>query len=359
MFRRDDMQLKGFTEKEFIKDVLSKYSKMAKKENFDDCIAIDLGKLLNMSSLPYLVYSIDHPSFIKRAVDHDLQYKFYGRWVTAITCADVLAMGATPKGFALDLSAPLETESTDVELIIQGILDVLNAYGVEYEGGNIDSNNLELVCFCWGVVDREKIIRRTGARVGDYIAVTGELGVGWADWILRKLDKFHLLPEETQKFFLEEFKIMPLAPHKAILEAASNGGITSGMDLSDGMIEFLYTISERNGLGARIDEEKLPVTKEMEEGAKILNVRPPLLALEAGYDTPLTHGYTIDPVQWRTIEAIFKKHDSKIYVIGEVTEERGVVLQTDSGKKQIPKFWDDQFQKKDTIKNWFSLIEKF
>ena len=347
-------------EKSFLKKVVSKYAVTAMMKEFDDCIVIDLNELLRMKDLPYLVYSIDHPSFIKRPFDEEIMYKFYGRWVAAIVCGDVLAMGAKPKGFSLDLAAPLDTEVQKIEYILQGVREILDSYGVTYEGGNFDVNAMEMVGMAWGLVDRNKIIRRRGAREGDFIAVTTTLGYGWADYVSRKLKQTQLLSTQTQQNFLG-FKLMPLAPYKAILEAVEAGGITSGMDLSDGLIEFLYTIKERNQLGSTIYEEWITVTQEMEEvAAKVLNIRPGLLALEAGYDTPLGHAYTVAPGKWADLCRVFEKNNSRLYKIGIVEKKPEILLKTIKGNTiSIPPFWDDQFSKENVVESWLEMIKIF
>lgn len=353
-------RLADLEEKSFLKKIVSKYARTAALQDFDDCIIIDCNLLFGKKDLPYIVYSIDHPSFIRRPFDEATQYKFYGCWVAAIVCGDVLAMGAQPKGFSLDIAAPLETEVEKLEHILQGVHEVLENYGADYEGGNFDVNALELVGMAWGIVDRDKIIRRSGARTGDFVAVTTTLGHGWADYVSRKLEKDHLLSEATRRSF-HEFKIRPIAPCKAILAAVETAGITSGMDLSDGLIEFLYTIQERNKLGVRLFEDWFPITTEMEEVAdKILNIRPGLLALEAGYDTPLGHAYTIAPEKWEAVSNAFEKNSAKIYKLGVVEKFSGIWLQTKQGKSlAIPPFWDDQFAKQTTVETWLKMITNF
>ena len=348
-------KLKDQQEKDFIKCVLGQYAVTASADRFEDCVVIDLEELCGVKGLPYLVYSIDHPSFVRRGLGDALDYRFYGRWVAAIVCGDVLAMGARPKGFALDLAVPVDMDDEPVKSIFQGLRDVLDAYGATFEGGNLDANALELVGYAWGIVSRDKIIRRAGARVGDYVVATGMLGFGWADWILRKLGRFNALSAQAQESF-RGYKLMPLAPHQAMLEAVENGGITSGMDLSDGLIEFLYTILERSGLGVRLEETLFPVAPEMEQAAEILNVRPTLLTLEAGYDTPLTHGWTVAPEAWPNIQRVFQKYGKSVYHLGYVTEEPQVLLETSKGPKAIECFWDDQFRKDSVIDRWFQMV---
>jgi len=348
-----------FEEKAFLKDFIAKYALNAASEEFDDCIVIDLSKILCISDLPYLVYSIDHPSFIERPlpIDEETQYRFYGRWTAATICGDVLAMGAQPRGFSLDISAPLETQVRNLDYILQGVSDVLGAYETTYEGGNFDVSDLEMVGIAWGIVDQDKIIRRSGAREGDIIAVTTALGYGWAEYISRKMGKTHLLSRQTQEKF-HSFKSMPLAPIKAILAAVKTDGITSGMDLSDGVIEFLYTILERNRLGTRIYEDWIWITPEMEEVAnKVLNMRAGLLALEPGYDTPLAHAYTVNPDAWEDVNSAFENNNAKLYKIGVVTKEPQIVLETVYKRTvPIPAFWDDQFGKHNVIARWEDTI---
>ena len=155
------MLLKNFKEKDFIKKVLSKYAITAAKDKFDDCICIDLEELTCFENPYYLVYSLDHPSFIKRkGMSIEEQYRFYGKWAAACTLGDVLAMGATPKGFSWDLSAPLDIEVRNIENMTEGLVGVVSQYGANFEGGNFDAGELETVCMAWGIVEKEKINKK-------------------------------------------------------------------------------------------------------------------------------------------------------------------------------------------------------
>jgi thiamine-monophosphate kinase len=286
------MKLGDWNEKSFLKQVVSNYARTAATDQFDDCVIIDLEEVCGIEGLPYFVYSIDHPSFVRRGMDPENDHLFYGRWVAAIVCGDVLAMGAQPRGFALDLAAPLDMDVDAIKWILIGIRDVLDKYETTYEGGNIDVNPLETVGYAWGVVDKDLIIRRSGARVGNYVTVTGVLGFGWADWTLRKLGKFDDLSSKTQRAF-RDYKLKPYAPYKAIIESVQTGGITSGMDLSDGPVEFFYTILERSGHGVFLDEASFPITSEMEETASILGIRPALRPKSRKYSKNIILKYIV------------------------------------------------------------------
>ncbi|MBH8601383.1 thiamine-monophosphate kinase [Thermoactinomyces sp. CICC 23799] len=352
------MQLQDLTEKGFIHEILGKYAATAKVKDFDDCIVIDLSKLTSDPQAPYLVYSIDHPSFLSRNITRDENYQFYGRWAAACTCSDVLAMGAIPRGFSMDLSAPLETSVNDIENIVTGINQALSYYGMIFEGGNLDINHLETVCMAWGTVEKDRIIRRSGAQPGDLIVATGHLGLGWSGYIAQKLDIYHRLKKETQKS-IDAYRLFPFAPFNPMFEAFKTGAITSGMDLTDGIVEFMYTIAERNGLGVEIDLNHLPTHPQFKEIGTLLDLDGRLFCLEPGYDTPLTHGWTIRHDQWDLIKDIFTKHGASIHVYGVVTKERGVRLRKDNQLIDVPEFWDDQFKKQNIIDRWLEFIHHF
>src|SRR5437762_2443961 len=173
-------------EKTLIRDVLSTYARTAAADALDDCIVIDPDRIFDTTGMPYLVYSMDHPGQIDRPLPAGLDRRFQGRWLAACTCNDVLAMGARPRGFSLDLAVPDDTDVAVVTALYDGIADVLAEYGVVFEGGNTDINRrLGTVAMCWGTVPQEGVIRRRGAQPGDDIAVTTEVGLASAGYVLR------------------------------------------------------------------------------------------------------------------------------------------------------------------------------
>ncbi len=353
-------RLEQLHEKTFIKQTLSRYATTAMAERFDDCITIDLSKILGVPGLPYLVYSMDHPSKISRPLPPGMEWRFYGRWIAGCTCGDVLAMGARPHGFSADLSAPIDTEVATIEQIYAGLSDVLAQYGAEFEGGNFDINTqLGVVGFCWGIVERNAIIRRVGAQNGDYVAVTSAPGIGWSSYLLNKRGLFTRLDKYHQRM-LEEYNLMPTAPARAIIEAARlPGAITSGMDLTDGPIEFFYNIAERNGLGVRVEERLIPLPEILLAAAAALDVPAPLLALDPGYDTPRIHGYTIARERWNDVKSVFDANSMPLYQLGEVTSTSGVMWVPISGPpRELPRFWADQFREKQLLERWLDLVDE-
>lgn len=347
-------------EKNLIRELLSRYAMTARVEHLDDCVVLDCAEILGSPGAPYLVYSIDHPSRIDRPLPTGMEWRFFGRWIAACTCNDVLAMGARPAGLSLDLAAPQDIDVHTIESIYNGLNDVLAEYGARLEGGNLDINsNLEVVGMAWGTVPRNGIIRRGGARVGDYIAVTTELGIGWASYELRRRNLFDLLPESIQAE-LAGYNLMPLAPHKAIVDSAHllPRALTSGMDLTDGMMEFLYTITESSGLGARVEERFFGGSPTLHVCAELLKVPTAAMAFEFGYDTPRAHGFTVDPARWDQVQSIFTRWGAKLHRIGDVVAEPVISWQPVTGRAEsLPRMWDDQYRRNDCIRRWYELAE--
>ena len=359
------MTIGDFREKDFLNEIVGAVARTARREAFDDCVVIDLAEIVRDEHAPYLVYSLDHPSFVRHASDKVSPHRFYGRWVAAVTCNDVVAMGGQCRGFALDLAAPLTTEISDIRELLAGISDVLFEYGALYEGGNFDSNALETVGFCWGVVPRHALVRRQGARPGDWIAVTGSLGQGWIEYLVRKNGLYGRLGTDLEQS-LKSYKEMPVAAHRPIVAAAECGCFTSGMDLSDGLGDFLYTIADRNKLGVELEANWLPVSQttvaclpliaETTNAPSVLLNHPAVVTLEAGYDSPLVHGFTVPTEQWDTAESIFRKAGSELYRIGRVVEEPGVRLRVSEREVHVPPFWDDQCRSGDLTGAWIDFL---
>lgn len=278
-------------------------------------------------------------------------------------------MGGRCRGFSLALTATLDTEVANVQSLALGITDVLDLLGSKYEGGNLDRGPVSTVGLAWGVVSRHGIVRRRGARTGDLIVVTGGLGLGWLEYQLRTNGLNNLVNPADQEVFLR-YKEMPMGAAGPIAAVAENSWFTSGMDLSDGLVEFLYTIAQRSHLGCVIDYMALPVSdvtkrnipllsKIDQRMASVLHDWPSLIALEPGYDSPLRHAFTISPSAVDNAQNIFAEHGANLHVIGEVISDPSVLLLRENSSTIIPKFWDDQLRERSTLNVWIDFLEAF
>lgn len=364
------MQIMNFREKSFIQEIMGPFATTASQGSFDDAVIIDLSDITDKPDAPFLVYSMDQPSMIPHADPALNPYRFYGRWVAGTTCNDIIAMGARCRGFSLALAAPPTTNVADLQSLLQGISDVLAQCGAIYEGGNLDSGDLGTVGFAWGLAPRGGIVRRSGAKPGDVVTVTGELGLGWLEYLFRThglTDQIH--PGDRDAY--RTYKTMPIGAAAGVAAAAERGWLTSGMDLSDGLIEFLYTIKRRSGFGCVIDLDSLPVSEASRrnipllaeildrKSAEVIRGNPALVALEPGYDSALRHAFTVVPSAVAAAQELFAANGAELHVIGEVVREPTVLLRREGSRTEIPEFWDDKLRQESTLTDWASFLTSF
>lgn len=334
------LRVQDLDEKDFITSVLSRYADTARYESFEDCVVIELGG--TAADRPVLVLNVDHPSFTRPRFTGPGDYRFYGRWVAAATCSDVICMGVRPIGFAVDLAVPLELPVVSVEAIYDGMAELLTSYGTALRGGNVDANDLELVGVAWGLGRHDRLIRRQGAAAGDAVIATCDLGRGWSRYLLQRLNLTESVPASLWAE-ADGYADQVRTPIEPILRCADSAAFSSGMDLSDGVLEFCHTIAGRNGLGVEVIEHGLGSHPLVSVTAELLGVRPAMMAMDPGYDFPYSHGYTVPEHRLAEVSAMFAEHGQPMTVVGRVTDEPGVRLRRlDDTAVELPMFWSDQ-----------------
>lgn len=206
---------------------------IGKEHCLDDCAVIPCGNGLLVATTDMLHETTDFPGGMT-----DWQI---GWMSAAVTLSDIASMGATPS--ILLLAVGLDDPSRLGE-IIRGARDCCFEAGGYVAGGDIDHHTeLTIVSSGIGMVSPDHIVRRSGARAGDLVCVTGILGCAQA-----ALNGYH----QYDKALME--------PHPRVREGEVLGrtGATSMMDISDGLSISLYDLLEANSCGYSINLEKLP-----------------------------------------------------------------------------------------------------
>jgi thiamine-monophosphate kinase len=169
--------------------------------------------------------------------------------------SDIAAMGGEPVAAFLSLALPAKLPQKWVDGFLRGLIELASQYGVKLAGGDTaESRNGVLAdIVVLGSAPRGKAVRRSGAKPGDCIYVTGALGA--SALALQKMyahPKKKLNPKKYPKHFFPE-------PRVAVGRYLSAHKMASSMiDLSDGLSTDLHHLCEESGVGAQIDADLVP-----------------------------------------------------------------------------------------------------
>jgi thiamine-monophosphate kinase len=196
-----------------------------------------------------------------------------GRRAMALNISDIGAMGGRPLYALVSLGLKAEMAVQEIEEMYRGFLAELNPVGASIIGGNLthSGNGGFIDITLIGEVEKGKALRRSGARPGDAILVTGYPGQAGAGLQL-------LLQNPQDPRILEEplVQIYLTPSHRAPLGAAigQSGRATAMIDTSDGFLGDLGHICEESRVGAELFQERIPIHENLRQAARRLRRDP-------------------------------------------------------------------------------------
>ncbi|MCG2573523.1 thiamine-phosphate kinase [Acinetobacter sp. ME22] len=162
----------------------------------------------------------------------------------AVNLSDLAAMGATPHSILLALSLP-QVDDTWLEGFSQGLFDCCAPYNVQLIGGDTtQSPHLTISVTALGWIPTAQGITRSGAQVGDYVVVSGQIGD--AAFALQHLG--HPLQQR-----------LDYPTPRCELGQSLRGLASSMIDISDGLAQDLGHILKASGVGATLYLDQLPL----------------------------------------------------------------------------------------------------
>ncbi len=193
----------------------------------------------------------------------------------AVAASDLAAMGADPVCFTLAITLP-EADPDWLRGFSSGLAAASREFGLNLAGGDTTRGPLSLTLQVHGTVPEDCAIRRSGAKVGDLICVSGTLGNAGA--ALEFLGSDSPTPDQAQ--LLEHYH----APQPRLaLGRALRGKASAAVDISDGLVADLGHLLEESGVAGTINADQLPLS-----GALVaLRADATDLALYAGDDYEL------------------------------------------------------------------------
>jgi thiamine-monophosphate kinase len=167
--------------------------------------------------------------------------------------SDIAAMGGEPVAAFLSLALPADLPQKWVDGFMRGLLRLARRYKAALTGGDTAQSPARVAAdiVVLGSAPRGKAIRRSGARPGDRIYVTGELGGAMAALELLRAGK-KVRPGDFPRHFWP-------APRIDVGRLLRERGLASAMiDISDGLSTDLAHICEESGVGAEIEAKAVP-----------------------------------------------------------------------------------------------------
>jgi thiamine-monophosphate kinase len=257
------------------------------------------------------------------------------RKAVVMNISDFAAKGVEPKAILVSLGLPKRFSEKDAGEIGSGLNAGAREYGAYIIGGDTgEALDLVISISLFGIAKKNTLMLRSGARPGDFVAVTGYFGKTAAGFKIL-LDGFNAQPR-IRKILIESV-LMPLARLKEGLALSQTKAITSAIDSSDGLAWSLHEIAKSSNVGFLVN--KLPTAKEVEEFAKLNGLDAFELTLYGGEEYELV--LTMKPNLWEKAERAVEKVGGKLLRIGKVTAERQFLLEID-GKKSVvePRGWE-------------------
>lgn len=276
---------------------------------------------------------------LAEGIHFDLMYsplKHLGYKCVVVNLSDIYAMNGIPKQIVLGIALSNRFSVEALDEFYAGVQLACKNYSVDLVGGDTTSSpkGLFISVTAIGQASADQVVYRSGAREGDLICVTGDLGAAYLGLQLLEREKqiFESTPgiqpelsdqfsyllsrqlkPEAKKDVIETFHKLHIQPHAMI-------------DISDGLSSEIMHICKQSGCGALIEEVLVPIHPLATQLAIQFNLNPLTCAFNGGEDYELL--FTLSEKEFERI-----KYLPGFYVIGEIRpKEEGILLQTSGGK---------------------------
>ncbi|MBP7254665.1 MAG: thiamine-phosphate kinase, partial [Negativicutes bacterium] len=239
----------------------------------------------------------------------------------AVNFSDIAAMGGTPTNILISLAIPSDIDVDFMVQLYDGMKYLTKKFKANIIGGDTVASLQGLVInvTVLGTVPLPLVKYRSGAKNGDLVVVTGDLGSSAAGLEIL-LNKY----EQEQYEILVKKHLMPF-PQLNYGEIIANYA-NSMNDISDGLASEANEISTASEVGIMLKENKMPVLKETKEVAKVFQKDVLDYVLFGGEDYQLV--FTITPEKLTKLQGEL----NDLTIVGEVCSSfNGVKLERNDG----------------------------
>ena len=248
-----------------------------------------------------------------------------GHKALAVNLSDLAAMGAQPLGFTLALALPA-ADPQWLAPFAAGLLALAEASGIALIGGDTTAGPLNLCITVFGQLPRGQALRRSGARSGDLLWVSGTPG-----------EARLALGQLLGAWQLADAELATCAPRlhqptpRLALGLALRGVASAAIDLSDGLLGDLGHLLDASGVGCRLDADALPASPAL--AAQPL-ARRRLCQLAGGDDYELL--FTAPAAASAAVLAAAAASATPVACIGTIEAAAGLRLHDGAGRPLDP-----------------------
>ncbi|MEW5422459.1 thiamine-phosphate kinase [Amorphus sp. 3PC139-8] len=245
--------------------------------------------------------------------------------------SDLAAKGADPFGYLMALALPKDWSTDWLAGFVGGLSADQTSYGVTLLGGDTltASGGLTVSITAFGWLPRGSIVRRSGARPGDRLFVTGTIGDAALGLALRlepgKAEAWGLDDDQRDHLLARYLKPEPRTAAAAHVRAFAS----AALDVSDGLIGDLAHLAEGSDLAARIEAARVPISPAVAEAAR---------ADPAAFRQALTGGddfeivAAVPPDHAAAFVAALSESGVAVAEIGVCAEGEGVHVEDEAGR---------------------------
>lgn len=230
--------------------------------------------------------------------------------------SDIAAMGGEPRAAFLSIALAGEVSQKWVDRFLKGLLELAQEFGVPLAGGDTaqSAGGIQADIVVVGSVPKGKAVLRSGARPGDHIYVTGELGGSAA--AIAGLREGRVRAGDYERHF------HPVPRVEAGMWLRRRGLASAMIDVSDGLSTDLGHICEESGVGAEIEAESIPRAQVGGPAREVAGT----LALNGGEDYELL--FTSAGRIPASVAGV------RVTRIGRIERGRGMILIGEDGRRR-------------------------
>jgi thiamine-monophosphate kinase len=298
-------------------------------------LLVDVGDDAAVYELPRGLVEVITTDAIVDGVHFDRRFvppRAIGHRALAVNLSDLAAMGAAPRLATLSLVLPPDLPLDDFDEMLEGLLALAHESRTRLVGGNITSTTgpLAIDVTLVGAAHRRRVLRRTGARPGDHVFVSGVLGDGRIGLDLLKTGR----GEPAGSGHSPVARYLQPEPRVRLGQALGRRrAATAAIDLSDGLADGVARLPEASGVGYELQAQALPIHPETVAAAVGLGHDPVREALAGGDDYELL--FTVSSKRQGALRGVQRQiGDLPLTRIGTVTKAPGLTVVHADGRRE-------------------------